>query len=79
MLTLYSKANCPNCVQAKNILDSKGIEYSVVHVDTDAKGSKFLQEEGHRSVPQIYEGSDLFAVNGHFGLLRMLREGKLNK
>ena len=79
MLTLYSKANCPNCVQAKNILESKGIEYATVYVDVDAEGSKFLQEEGHRSVPQIYEGRKLFAINGHFGLLRMLREGKLSK
>ena len=26
-ITIYSKSNCPNCVAAKQLLNSKGLEY----------------------------------------------------
>ena len=35
MLTVYSKANCPFCDKAKNLLRLKGIEYTEVRVDQD--------------------------------------------
>jgi glutaredoxin len=33
MYTIYSKPNCPQCDQAKLLLDTKGEEYNVIHLD----------------------------------------------
>lgn len=77
MLTVYTKNNCPNCVQAKNILKSKDVEFDEVNVEENEAAYLFLQLEGHKSLPQIYKGKDLFVANGHLGLLRLMREGRL--
>ena len=77
MLTVYTKNNCPNCVQAKNILKMKNIDFEEVNVEENEAAYLFLQLEGHKSLPQIYKDKNLFVSNGQLGLLRMLREGKL--
>jgi glutaredoxin 3 len=33
MITVYSKNNCPYCVQAKNLLQLKGIVFEEVKID----------------------------------------------
>ncbi|QYW06572.1 putative glutaredoxin [Pseudomonas phage UAVern] len=35
MITIYGKTNCPSCVTAKNLLDSKSIGYEYKQLDTD--------------------------------------------
>ena len=77
MLTVYTKNNCPNCVQAKNILKMKNVEFEEVNVEENEAAFLFLQLEGHKSMPQIYNGKALFVENGQRGLLQMLRDGKL--
>lgn len=32
-ITVYTKSNCPNCVTAKQLLKSKGLEYAEVDVE----------------------------------------------
>ena len=56
MIIVYSKNVCPYCVQAKNLLDSKGIKYTEVNIETNAAGRDYLVEKGLRSVPQIFDG-----------------------
>lgn len=56
MIIVYSKTVCPYCVQAKNLLDSKGIKYTEVNIETNAAGRDYLTEKGLRSVPQIFQG-----------------------
>lgn len=56
MIVVYSKNVCPYCVQAKNLLDSKGIKYTEVNIETNAAGRDYLVEKGLRSVPQIFFG-----------------------
>jgi glutaredoxin 3 len=56
MIVVYSKTVCPYCVQAKNLLDSKGIKYTEVNIETNAAGRDYLVEKSLRSVPQIFEG-----------------------
>ena len=77
MLTVYTKNNCPNCVQAKNILKMKNVKFEEINVEENEAAFLFLQLEGHKSMPQIYEGKTLFVPNGQRGLLQMLRDGKL--
>lgn len=67
MITVYSKANCPKCDMAKNLLIQKGINFTEVRVDTDSQARQFLIEQGHRSVPQIYQ-NNILLENGYAGL-----------
>ncbi len=78
MLTVYTKNNCPNCVQAKNILKMKNVEFKEVNVEENMQAYAFMVLEGHKSMPQIYDGDKLFVANGQMGLMRLMREGKLN-
>jgi glutaredoxin 3 len=56
MIVVYSKTVCPYCVQAKNLLKSKGIEFTEVNIETNAAGRDYLVERSLRSVPQIFDG-----------------------
>jgi len=76
MITVYSKNNCPKCVQAKNVLTANGREYLELNVDEDEDAYNFILSVGHKSLPQIYSGGKLF-VESVAELLRLSREGKL--
>lgn len=71
MLTLYSKTVCPYCVQAKNYLISKNINFRDVNIEEDTEAREFVQGQGHRSVPQIYYQGKLFVEGGWQGLSKM--------
>lgn len=70
MITVYSKNNCPFCVQAKNLLKLKGLEYQEVKIDEDETAKQFIVGEGHRTVPQIYRDGELLVEGGYQGLSR---------
>ena len=71
MLTVYSKNNCPFCVQAKNLLTLKGIEYEEIKIDENPEAREFVLSEGHRTVPQIYKDGTLFVQGGYQGLSKL--------
>lgn len=68
MITVYSMEGCAKCVDAAKLLAAKGVEYKVVKIDEDMEAAAFIKKEGHRSMPQIYEGEKLFVVGGFAGL-----------
>lgn len=74
MITVYSKNNCPFCVQAKNLLKLKGIEFNEVKIDEVPEAREFLVTEGHRTVPQIYQDKTLLVEGGYQGLARQGQE-----
>jgi glutaredoxin 3 len=44
-IRIYTKANCPNCVSAKQLLKSKGLEYEEVKTDaSEATRFAFFSE-----------------------------------
>jgi len=52
---VWSKDNCPYCVQAKNLLQMKGIEYEERNVNKDWSKEQLLEAvPGARTVPQIF-------------------------
>ena len=59
-IEVYSTAVCPYCVSAKNLLKSKGLEWTEVRVDTDPaqREAMLTRSGGRRTVPQIF-------INGH--------------
>jgi glutaredoxin 3 len=70
MITVYSKNNCPFCVQAKNLLKNKGIDYQEVKIDEDSAAKDFILSQGHRTVPQIYQDGTLLVEGGFTGLAK---------
>lgn len=73
-VTVYSKDNCPFCVQAKNLLKMRGVEYTEVRVDLDPAAREFILSEGHKSVPQIYKDGKLIVEGGYMGLAKQMPE-----
>jgi glutaredoxin 3 len=59
MIIVYSKKVCPNCVQVKQLLESKGVKYTEVDIETNAAGRDVLVQHGLRSVPQVFHGEQL--------------------
>ena len=76
MITLYSKAGCPNCVLAKTLLDEENVDYEVKDVELDFEAMQQLSNMGLRSLPQVFKNGSLVA-NGYQGLLRLWREDNL--
>lgn len=56
MMIVYSRTICPYCANAKSLLESKGIKFTEVNIDSNAAGRDYLVEKGLRSVPQIFQG-----------------------
>jgi len=63
MLTVYSKNNCPNCVKLKNQLASWNVEYEEVNIEQDMHARNFVIEQGHRSVPVLYNNLENINTN----------------
>jgi glutaredoxin 3 len=57
---VWSKDQCPFCVQAKNLLEMKGIEYEERNVSKDWTKEQLLEAvPGARTVPQIFLDGEL--------------------
>jgi glutaredoxin len=74
MITVYSKTHCPYCVNAKNYLQSRNINFREVNIEEDAEAREFILEQGHRTVPQLYVGDRLLVEGGWQGLSRLSTE-----
>ncbi|MCP5322898.1 MAG: glutaredoxin 3 [Candidatus Paracaedibacteraceae bacterium] len=77
LVELYTKPTCNYCINAKNLLEVKKIEYTEYDVTKNASFSKEAIERsgGRRTVPQIFiNGKHI----GGYGELKALNdEGKL--
>ena len=73
MLTIYSKNNCPFCDRAKQLLESKGVNYTEINIEREPEARQLLVDKGLRSVPQIFHGYELIP-GGFDGLNRQPAE-----
>ncbi len=72
-ITMYTKANCPNCVTAKLILDAAGLKYADVDVEVGERLANLLKEfPDARQMPQIFINDQ--RVGGLAGLQVALRK-----
>jgi glutaredoxin 3 len=72
-VTIYTKANCPNCVAAKQLLKSKGLRY--VENNMDDPGVRLAFEFSYpdlRQMPQIFINDQ--RVGGLTGLQAALKQ-----
>ncbi|MGI6407794.1 MAG: glutaredoxin 3 [Gammaproteobacteria bacterium] len=74
---IYCSTWCPYCTRAKQLLDSKGVEYEEISVDGQpAVRAAMAQKAGRTSVPQIWIGEQ--HVGGCDDLFALERTGKLD-
>lgn len=72
-IVVYTKSQCPNCVTAKALLKSKGLEYRDFDVEGTIIGQIFLADHPHiRQMPQIF--IDGQRVGGLAGLQAALKQ-----
>ena len=71
-IVMYVTDGCPYCARARGLLTQKGLAFSEINVDEDAKSrEEMIVRSGRRTVPQIFIGDrhiggcdDLFALDG---------------
>jgi glutaredoxin 3 len=58
-VVIYTKAYCPYCSAAKDLLKSKGAAFEEISVDGDRAGQAAMaaKANGRSTVPQIFVGS----------------------
>jgi len=72
-VVIYSTAWCGYCKKAKAFMDSRGVRYREVDVETDATGREEFVKLGGRGVPVILVGEsrmDGFNEGGLEGMLK---------
>jgi glutaredoxin 3 len=79
MIQIYTKNNCAFCIQAKNLLKSKNIDFEEINIELDPDAREFMLKNNHRTIPQIYYQGKLFVEGGYTGLSRMSDEDIKNK
>ena len=70
---VWSKPACPFCVKAKNLLDSKGIEFEERNIASGWKIQDLLEMVPNaRTMPQIWLGEE--HIGGYYELEAKLKE-----
>jgi len=80
-IEIYTKATCPFCHRAKDLLQSKGVKFQELAIDGDAvKREEMIKRSGRTTVPQIFIDAqhiggcdDLFALDNREGLDPLLQ------
>ncbi|MGH7786980.1 MAG: glutaredoxin 3 [Candidatus Binatia bacterium] len=76
-VTIYTTSSCPYCVQAKRLLDHKGVPYREIDVSADtAMRQHMMQASGRRTVPQIFIGDE--SIGGFEELRDLDQNGELD-
>lgn len=75
---IYSTSYCPFCLRAKQLLNSKGVQYQVIQINEEPeKRAEMIKKSGRTSVPQI------FIDNQHIGgcddLYALESQGRLDQ
>lgn len=70
-IAIYTKDNCPNCVAAKQLLESKGLRYSQADISLAAHWF-FEKYPEARQMPQIFINGQ--RVGGLAGLQAALKQ-----
>lgn len=73
---LYTWRFCPFCVNARKLLDEKGIEYQEHRIDNDEEKKRdLLEETGQDTVPYVFLDGKF--IGGYDDLVELDRQGKL--
>jgi glutaredoxin 3 len=80
-VTIYTKAWCPYCLAAKELLNEKGVPFTEIDImgKADKRDEMLAKARGRSTVPQIFIGDrhvggcdDLYALDSRGELDRLL-------
>ncbi|MGP4789330.1 glutaredoxin 3 [Psychrobacter sp. 1Y11] len=77
---VYTTPICPYCSNAKQLLQSKGVDYEEIgmhDISSDERRALMQKTNNYRTVPQIFVG-DTF-IGGFDELNRFNQQGKLDE
>lgn len=75
-IEVYSTPNCPYCVRAKALLQSKNLIFKEIDVSDDVDSlQKMVQMSGLRTVPQIFINDQ--SIGGFDELAQLNADGDL--
>lgn len=78
-VVVFSKSQCPHCVNSKQLLSEMGVNYKTVELDEVPIGSQVQNELGKitdaRTVPRIFIGGQ--CVGGNSDLRNLNESGEL--
>ena len=75
-IEVYSTPNCPYCVRAKALLQSKNLYFKEIDVSEDVESlQKMVQLSGLRTVPQIFINDQ--SIGGYEELAQLNADGDL--
>lgn len=76
-VVMYTTAVCPFCINAKRLLEGKGVEFEEIRVDREpGLRERMMADSGQRTVPQIWIGET--HVGGFTDLWALDKSGKLD-
>jgi len=77
-IVIYSSAHCPYCIMAKELLESKNVQFQERRVDEKFEYARESVEKsgGRKTVPQVFIGE--VHVGGYDDLYALDQEGKLD-
>lgn len=78
-IVIYTKTTCPYCIRAKQILNSKGVNFTEIDMPTISDEERTALAEktnNYRTVPQIFIGEKF--IGGCDDLSKLDRNGELD-
>lgn len=77
MIEIWGKANCPSCMSAKLLCETRNLDYIYKQLDIDFSRDDVLEEfPGARTFPQIKVGGD--KIGGYEKLTSYIEETGYN-
>ncbi len=76
-IEIYLRSWCPYCTAARQLLDAKGVAYTVIDIEREPERRREMiqRADGRTSVPQIFIGET--HVGGFDDLSALDRKGRL--
>lgn len=77
---IYTISECPYCMKAKDLFQSKSIDFSEINLDNDPDRTEMIERTTNKSrfVPQIFI-NDQHILGGCDGLFKLNESGELDK
>ena len=73
-IKVYGADWCPDCVNAKNLLSSKGIDFEYIIITNNDEAIAFLEKvnNGKRIIPTLVVDEEIYANPGINGLMKII-------
>ena len=77
-IQIYTKASCPYCIRAKQLLEGKGLPFEEINLEgKDEELQALRKRTNYFTVPQIFIGEKM--IGGYTELAGLNASGELDK